>query len=84
MKLMVAFALMLAAVGCESAIVGAKCQAGFTRCGAACVNMQRDFTNCGACGNVCDDLICLNGKCEDRGQPIAGASAAVDAAATSE
>jgi hypothetical protein len=86
MKL-IAFAsvLMLAAVGCESAIVGATCQAGFTKCGAACVNTQRDFTNCGKCGNVCSDILCLDGKCEARAEAGAGATAKVVAdAATSE
>jgi Stigma-specific protein, Stig1 len=67
MKYAIALALTFAAMSCESAIVGAKCQAGFTRCGDECVNLQRDFRNCGRCENLCNDFICLKGKCESRG-----------------
>jgi hypothetical protein len=67
----IVLALTFAALSCESAIVGAKCQAGFTRCGEECVNTQRDFRNCGKCENLCHDFICLKGKCEDRPQPDA-------------
>lgn len=70
----IALALVFAAISCESAIVGAKCQAGFTRCGEECVNTQRDFRNCGKCDNLCHDFICLKGHCEDREQPDAASS----------
>jgi hypothetical protein len=74
MRVVFALTLMLAAVGCESPIVGGKCQVGFTICRDACVNLQRDFTNCGKCGNLCGDFLCLKGKCEPREQPDAASS----------
>ncbi len=34
------------------------------KCGAACVNVQNDFKNCGVCGNVCGaNQDCKAGKC---------------------
>ncbi len=72
---------LLAATGCESAIVGgAKCGAGFTRCGDECVNLKRDFRNCGECGNLCPGFICLKGECEEPApdQPDASSSDASD------
>jgi hypothetical protein len=83
MRLVIASILIAAAIGCESAIVGAKCETGFTRCGDECVNLQRDFRNCGECEHLCNDFICLKGKCEDREPPDAAAADGIDAA-TSE
>ena len=68
MRIALGLALIAAAVGCESPIVGAKCQTGFTRCGEECVNTQRDFRNCGECDHLCHDFICLKGACEEREQ----------------
>lgn len=39
------------------------CQAGFTRCGDACVNLRLDPGHCGACGKVCGSEVCINGAC---------------------
>jgi hypothetical protein len=80
MRLVAAFVLVAAAMGCESAIVGAKCQSGFTRCGEECVSLQRDFRNCGECEHLCHDFICLKGECEDREPADAAAADGSDAA----
>jgi hypothetical protein len=79
MRAFAILAFVLAASSCESAIVGAKCQAGFARCGDECVNLERDFRNCGECGNLCMSFFCSKGACED-GEP-ADASTEIDAAA---
>jgi hypothetical protein len=79
MRAFAILAFVLAASSCESAIVGAKCQSGFSRCGDECVNLQRDFRNCGECENLCMSFICLKGECE--GDESADASAEIDAAA---
>jgi hypothetical protein len=78
MRACLIMALVFAAVGCESAIVGAKCQSGFARCGDECVNLQRDFRNCGECENLCQGFICLKGECADD-EPV-DASTDVDSA----
>ncbi len=38
---------------------------GFTLCGDVCTNLQTDFDNCGACGNVCCQgaWACYDGMC---------------------
>jgi len=40
-------------------------QNGLVQCGAACVNIKNDPTNCGACGVACSggSSMCLNGTC---------------------
>jgi Stigma-specific protein, Stig1 len=78
MRWLIVLSVTFAAVGCESPIVGAKCQAGFTRCADECVNLQRDFRNCGECGNLCQGFFCFKGECAD--DEPADASSAVDAA----
>lgn len=68
---------LVAAVGCEAAIVGVKCGEGFSRCGDECVNLQRDFRNCGACGNLCRSFICFKGECESSSADAPDAAAEV-------
>lgn len=46
------------------------CQAGLSACGAACVNLQSDSSNCGACGTACTaPAVCANGSCNDACAP---------------
>ncbi|KAK4105554.1 hypothetical protein N658DRAFT_556011 [Parathielavia hyrcaniae] len=33
------------------------------RCGNTCLNLRNNPRNCGACGNVCDNGICYQGRC---------------------
>jgi hypothetical protein len=81
MRALILVAWVLAAVGCESAIVGAKCADGFSRCGDECVNLKRDFRNCGECGNLCRSFICLKGECEEQASdPLDAGSTDADAA----
>jgi len=41
-----------------------ECEAGQTRCGEICTDLQTDETNCGACGTTCAaDEACVGGKC---------------------
>ena len=40
------------------------CPTGQTACGATCVNLQTDNTNCGSCGNACPTgQTCATGRC---------------------
>jgi hypothetical protein len=45
------------------------CRPGLTRCNGVCVDLQTDITNCGSCGNNCDDGdgcttdVCVAGQC---------------------
>lgn len=40
------------------------CAAGFSQCAGACVEVNTDPSNCGACGNVCAaGDICVEGEC---------------------
>lgn len=42
----------------------AACSAGESHCDDVCVNLNTDATNCGTCGNTCDeDEICVSGEC---------------------
>lgn len=48
--------------------VGSGCAQGQTLCGGQCVSLQSDFNNCGACGQVCQQLpgsspVCSGGAC---------------------
>lgn len=79
MKLAILAALLCVAVGCDSAIVGAKCEKGFVRCGDECVNLQKDFRNCGRCENLCHDFFCIKGVCQES-VTDAAVSEATDAA----
>ena len=49
----------------ESSFCGeAACPAGLAVCGAACVDLSADATNCGACGVVCvPGGVCSAGQC---------------------
>ncbi len=54
------------AVGCGSAdgVVGGECASAYTQCDLACVDLQKDKSNCGACGHVCAPAIaCVSGQC---------------------
>ncbi|MFO0761322.1 MAG: DNRLRE domain-containing protein [Byssovorax sp.] len=40
------------------------CEPGYTQCGPYCADLQNDWTNCGACGVLCDkSQPCENGVC---------------------
>ena len=43
------------------------CEAGFTCCGGACVNVHNDIHNCGVCAKTCagDNPFCGEGVCQD-------------------
>lgn len=42
------------------------CEAGTSRCGELCVDLQRDEEHCGSCDEVCKvDEMCLVGECRD-------------------
>ncbi len=53
---------------CDGTSCGMSCTTGLNVCGsgasAACVNLQTDGTNCGACGHNCQNGGCLNGQCQ--------------------
>lgn len=74
----IAFGGLLA--GCQSALVGASCQEGFSLCSDECVNTRRDFRNCGRCGNTCGDFVCDDGRCSDEMRPGAKDAGDLDAA----
>lgn len=47
-----------------TATQGARCGAGDSVCGGACVDLQDDPANCGTCGNTCGaDVSCFQGQC---------------------
>ena len=49
---------------CVAGVCQPACPPGFTKCNGACVNLQTDSANCGACSNVCSgDSGCTNGAC---------------------
>src|SRR5271156_4303382 len=57
---------MASAAGCgiENGIVGGQCATGWTQCGLACVDIENDPDNCGACGHVCPPgVACSGGVC---------------------
>ena len=40
------------------------CGAGLALCGASCVDLLTDKSNCGFCAQACDgNLVCLDGDC---------------------
>ena len=39
------------------------CDAGLAPCGGVCVKLNNDQNNCGACGNACGALDCVNSVC---------------------
>ncbi|NVJ05811.1 EGF domain-containing protein [Myxococcus sp. AM001] len=48
--------------------VGGSCQPPEVQCGAQCVDLSSDASNCGACGNVCDGGdTCSEGVCVEDG-----------------
>jgi hypothetical protein len=50
--------------GQDSAIVGGTCAASYTQCGQACVDLETDPANCGACGHKCPaGVSCVAGSC---------------------
>lgn len=83
----VGIVLCFAALGCESAVVGADCRAPYTRCGRYCVDLATDTMNCGACGSACG-VGCFASACimgdaavaPDSGRRDAGRDAGHDAA----
>ncbi len=43
---------------------GPTCDGGLSACGAACVDLQTDYLNCGMCGNRCSaGNVCVAGRC---------------------
>lgn len=46
-----------------------QCREGFTQCGDTCVDLRRDPSNCGACGNDCGGLPCGDFDCQAAGCP---------------
>lgn len=55
--------------------VVASCAAGQAACnGKTCMDILHDITNCGACGNVCSGMPCINGACQPFGTGSAGMS----------
>ncbi len=59
------FALLpIALLACANPIVGGECIEGYSVCRGACVDLQNDRTNCGACGNTCPSAsMCVAGAC---------------------
>src|SRR5262245_60008269 len=56
--------LLAAGRGQENGVVGGECASGLTECSLACVNLQIDNQNCGACGHVCPPAQpCAGGVC---------------------
>jgi len=50
------------------AIVNSKsetCSSGLTRCNGSCVDYSNDSSNCGSCGNRCEEYqSCISGQCQ--------------------
>ena len=50
------------------------CESGLTDCGGTCVDLQSDFNNCGACGEICESGLvpveCRSGVCERANCPV--------------
>jgi hypothetical protein len=54
-----------------------QCAASDTCCDGACINLQTDAANCGACGNACDaGEICVAGSCQACNVTCTGSAAA--------
>lgn len=61
------------------ALADTPCAAGQTRCASACVDLERDPANCGACGTRCDALPGVRGdqvRCEGGRCVLSGACTA--------
>jgi len=51
-------------VACVAGLCTVTCEAGYTECEGACVNLTTDPDNCGHCGGVCGSgLVCSGGQC---------------------
>jgi hypothetical protein len=49
---------------CRSGFCAFSCQQGYTQCGDACADLQRDLRHCGACGTACAaGSLCVAGAC---------------------
>ncbi len=64
-------AVVAAACGDDSAIVGGVCAQGYMDCDNHCIPVSSDPGNCGACGNVCASGECLAGVCAGVGKDAA-------------
>ncbi len=51
-------------VGSSSSPTPSSCSSGYTSCSGSCVNLNYDWSNCGACGRSCSSgQYCNNGAC---------------------
>ncbi len=60
------------ACGCEDEgasqqqqLVSGGCEAGLQACGSDCYNLKIDSSHCGDCNTICNNQVCVNGKCTD-------------------